>query len=107
LWCRSPEGSDVRLAVVTAGGKERRPALPSDFNKELPVGPLDGNSAFFGLDVLRGLVAGIDDFIAEKQPRRKQFHSVGPVLLGSAMWINERGGSPFSHHRSDGDAAGA
>ena len=39
--------------------------------------------------MLRGLIAGIDDFIHLKQPRWKQFRAVGPVLLGSAMWIND------------------
>jgi hypothetical protein len=75
--------------VVTAGDSEQKPAFPSGFDNEFPVGPLDGNSAFFGRDVLRGLIAGIDDFIAKKQPRWEQFRSVGPVLLGSAMWIND------------------
>jgi hypothetical protein len=40
--------------------------------------------------VLRGLIAGIDDFIRVEQPRWRQFRSLGPVLLGSAMWINDR-----------------
>jgi hypothetical protein len=66
-----------------------RHAFPGTFNNELAVGPHEGNNAFFGLDVLRGLVAGIDDFIYQRQPRWAQFRSLGPVLLGSAMWIDD------------------
>jgi hypothetical protein len=69
-------------------------ALRSDnatppFDDTFPVGPEIGNSAFFGRNVLQGLVDGIDDFIQERQSRWKQFHSLGPTLLGSAMWIND------------------
>jgi hypothetical protein len=53
------------------------------------LGPEPGNSAYFGRDVLRGLITGIDDFIHLRQPRWKQFRSLGPVLLGSAMWIDD------------------
>src|SRR5215211_5842478 len=68
----------------------RGQAFPGTFNDEFPVGPHEGNNAFFGLDVLRGLVAGIDDFIHQRQPRWGQFRSLGPVLLGSAMWIGDQ-----------------
>jgi hypothetical protein len=67
-----------------------RGSFPTTFDDEFPVGSEVGNSAFFGRDVLRGLIAGIDDFIRVEQPRWKQFRSLGPVLLGSAMWINDR-----------------
>lgn len=67
----------------------RGQAFPGTFNDEFPVGSHEGNHAFFGLDVLRGLVAGIDDFIHQRQPRWGQFRSLGPVLLGSAMWIDD------------------
>jgi hypothetical protein len=43
----------------------------------------------FGRDVLRGLVDGIDDFIELREPRWRQFRSLGPALLGSAMWIDD------------------
>ena len=69
-------------------GDEQRD-FPDSFDAEFPMGPHDGNSAFFGRDVLRGLIAGIDDFIRVKQPRWKQFRSVGPVLLGSAGWVSD------------------
>jgi hypothetical protein len=68
-----------------------RQAFPRDFDAEFPVGTEEGNHAFFGRDVLRGLIAGIDDFIHERQPRWKQWsRTLGPVLLGSAGWINDR-----------------
>jgi len=47
------------------------------------------NRAFFGRNVLRGLVDGIHDFIHLRQPRWRRFRSLGPVLLGSAMWIDD------------------
>jgi hypothetical protein len=72
-----------------AGGGTEQSGFPDDFDEEFAVGPHDGNSAFFGRSVLRGLIAGIDDFIHLKQPRWKQFRSIGPVLLGSAGWIGD------------------
>jgi hypothetical protein len=59
------------------------------FDDDFAVGPEEGNSAFFGRDVLRGLISGIDDFINLRQPRWERFRSLGPVLLGSAMWIDD------------------
>lgn len=59
------------------------------FDDEFAVGPEEGNRAFFGRDVLRGLTNGIDDFIHLRQPRWRRFRSLGPVLLGSAMWIDD------------------
>lgn len=64
--------------------------FPADFDDEFDVGPRDGDRAYFGRNVLHGLVEGIVDFIALKQPRWKSWHSIGPVLLGSAMWIDDR-----------------
>jgi hypothetical protein len=45
---------------------------------------------------MRGLVDGIDDFVHERQPRWNQFSSLGPTLLGSAMWINDKSTLPAS-----------
>ncbi len=59
------------------------------FDNEFAVGPHTGNSAYFGQNVLRGLVCGIDDFINVRQSRWQQYRSLGPVLLGSAMWIDD------------------
>src|SRR6478735_8537184 len=64
-------------------------SFPTAFDAEFPVGIEPGNCAFFGRNVLRGLIDGIDDFIRLEQPRWKQFRSLGPVMLGSSMWIND------------------
>lgn len=60
-----------------------------EFDDEFAVGD-DGNRAFFGRDVLRGLTEGIDDFIHLREARWRPFRSLGPVLLGSAMWIDDQ-----------------
>lgn len=64
-------------------------SFSSDFDDEFDVGSDEGNNAFFGRNVLRGLIEGIDDFIELRQPRWRRYRSLGPVLLGSAMWIND------------------
>jgi hypothetical protein len=61
-----------------------------EFDDQFAVGPEEGNRAFFGRDVLRGLVEGIADFIHVRQARWRRFRSLGPVLLGSAMWIDDQ-----------------
>jgi hypothetical protein len=73
--------------VSEDGGGKR--SFSDEFDDEFAVGPEDGNSAFFGRNVLRGLIAGVDDFIHLRQPRWRQFRSLGPALLGSAMWIDD------------------
>jgi len=60
-----------------------------EFDDQFAVGLEEGNRAFFGRDVLRGLVEGIADFIQVRQARWRGFRSLGPVLLGSAMWIDD------------------
>lgn len=67
----------------------REHQFPEDFDDRFPVGTLGGNDAYFGRNVLAGLVDGIDDFIEERQVRWRGFRSVGPTLLGSAMWIDD------------------
>jgi hypothetical protein len=61
----------------------------AEFDDEFPVGGDERNNAYFGTNVLKGLVDGIDDFVHERQQRWCQFRSLGPVLLGSAMWIDD------------------
>lgn len=69
---------------------EPKDRFPREFDEEFPVGPEAGNAAFFGSDVLSGLVNGVDAFIQGRQPRwRRTFRSLGPALLGSAMWIDD------------------
>jgi hypothetical protein len=46
-----------------------KPSFPPDFDSEITIGPEDGNKAYFGQNVLRGLIEGIDDFIQFRQPR--------------------------------------
>lgn len=64
--------------------------FPADFDDEFPLGPAEGDRAYFGRDVLRGLIEGIDDFMAVTQERWRSWHTIGPMLLGSAMWIDDR-----------------
>jgi hypothetical protein len=79
----------VVTLVVEPNHDEPGPVLPDEFDDTFLVGPEPGNSAFFGRNVLQGLVDGIDDFIHERQPRWNRFRSLGPTLIGSAMWIND------------------
>jgi hypothetical protein len=74
---------------IVAGGSESRPTFSPAFDDEFPVGPQEGNNAFVGRNVLQGLVDGIDDLVHLRQPRWRRYRSIGPVLLGSAMWIND------------------
>lgn len=61
-----------------------------EFDDVFPVGIQAGNTAYFGRDVLRGLVDGIDDFVKGREARwRPRYRSLGPALLGSAMWIDD------------------
>ncbi len=72
-----------------SGTGEPRRLFSNEFDDEFPVGSQEGNRAFAGSNVLRGLVEGIDDFINLRQARWRRYRSLGPVLLGSAMWIND------------------
>jgi hypothetical protein len=62
------------------------------FSFSRPLGPAEeGNRAFFGRNVLQGLIDGIDDFAHERQPRwERGTHRIGaPVLLGCSPWITD------------------
>jgi hypothetical protein len=63
--------------------------LHLDFRVEMTA--QEGNRAFFGRDVLQGLVDGIDDFVHERQPRwERRSHRVGaPTMLGCSPWVND------------------
>jgi hypothetical protein len=52
-----------------------------------------GNRAFFGQDVLQGLIDGIDDFVHERQSRweRRTYRVGAPALLGCSPWITDDG----------------
>jgi hypothetical protein len=77
----------ITLDAVVNEATPRR-VFPDEFDDTFPVGS-PGNSVFFGQDVLRGLVDGIDDFIHQRQPRWDRYRSLGPALLGSSMWIDD------------------
>jgi hypothetical protein len=51
----------------------------------------EGNRAWFGRNVLQGLIDGIDDFVHERQPRwERRSHRVGaPVMLGCSPWVSD------------------
>ncbi|MEU7171242.1 hypothetical protein EAD96_30065 [Micromonospora sp. BL1] len=61
----------------------------AEFDDEFQVGEHETDRAYFGRDVLRGLIDGIGEFTHHPQPRWQTFRSDGPALLGSAMWIND------------------
>ena len=69
------------------------PSFPDDYDLDfsVPLGPEAGNHAFFGQNVLEGLIDGINDFIHERQPRwERRSHRVGaPVMLGCSPWVND------------------
>lgn len=72
-----------------SASREEPRSFSEEFDDEFPVGAEPGNNAFFGRDVLRGLIDGIDDFVQLRQTRWRQFRSIGPALLGSAMWVDD------------------
>jgi len=62
------------------------------FSFDRPLGPgEEGNHAFFGQNVLQGLIDGIDDFVYERQRRweRRTPRIGAPVLLGCSPWITD------------------
>lgn len=68
---------------------ERSRIFPGDFDDVFPVGIEPGNEAFFGRDVLTGLIEGIDAFVELRQKRWDRFRSAGPALLACAPWIDD------------------
>ena len=82
----------LTLIPMTQGGQGRQRLFPNEFEDTFAVGPEPGNDAFFGLNVLQGLVDGIDDFVNERQARwRPRVRLLGPALLGSSVWIEDGG----------------
>lgn len=71
-----------------ASDPEPRRTFSREFDQEFPVEP-QGNKAYFGTNVLRGLIDGIDDFAQWGQPRWRRYRSMGPAMLGVAMWIDD------------------
>src|SRR5690242_16026977 len=69
-------------------GEGGRPQFGQWYDEVLAVGA-EGNQAFFGRDVLTGLVQGIKDFRAQREPRWTQYRGVGTTMLGCAMWMDD------------------
>lgn len=69
----------------------RGESFPDRFDRCTAVGPEPGNSAFFGCDVLRGLVDGIDDYVSERQPRweRRGSRMLGAAMLACSPWLDD------------------
>jgi hypothetical protein len=71
-------------------GVDEQPEFPSDFDDVFEVGAIAGNPAYFGLNVLQGLVDGIRDFTEVRQERwRRRYRSLGTALIASSMWIDD------------------
>lgn len=68
---------------------ERTRLFSGAFDDEFAVGSQAGNSAFFGTNVLKGLVAGIDDFIEARQDRWRGYRDAMPALLACAPWLDD------------------
>jgi hypothetical protein len=68
---------------------ERTRLFSADFDDEFAIGAEPGNAAFFGQNVLRGLVEGIDDFKATRQQRWRRWRSYGAALLACARWLDD------------------
>lgn len=62
--------------------------FPTDFNFEIAFGSDSGNRAHFGADVLKGLVAGIDEHLRSFESTYR-FRTLGPALLGAFMWLDD------------------
>jgi hypothetical protein len=60
-------------------------SFSGEFDGEFSFG--DGQTAYVGRDVLRGLIAGIDEAI--QRPRRSKSRDLGPCLIGCAPWMND------------------
>jgi hypothetical protein len=69
---------------------DEQPKFPNYFDDVLEVGGVAGNRAYFGLNVLQGLVDGIRDFTEVRQERwRRRYRSLGTALIASSMWIDD------------------
>ncbi|MBN8866042.1 MAG: hypothetical protein J0H98_00665 [Solirubrobacterales bacterium] len=60
-------------------------------DSRVELGGKKGNYAWFGRNVLQGLIDGIEDFVEERQPRwERRTHRIGsPVMLGCSPWVND------------------
>lgn len=83
---------DQRLVVIVHADDVSDQSFFSEFSFDIELTLEPGNRAFFGQNVLQGLVDGIDDFVHERQSRWKsRTHRIGaPVLLGCSPWVGDR-----------------
>jgi hypothetical protein len=63
------------------------PSFPSSFDDEFRAGP--DQRAYVGLDVLRGLIAGIDQALEAHRQQRPSARRLGPVLIGVSPWLTD------------------
>ncbi len=63
-------------------------SFPWGFDTDFSFGPDNRWRGYFGRDVLRGLVSGIDEFRATAENRRR-FRILGSALLGAFMWLDD------------------
>lgn len=74
--------------MTTSAGSEPGPLFPWGLDASFRFGPDDRFNGYFGRDVLRGLIAGIDEFHATKT-RQRRFRVLGSALLGAFMWLDD------------------
>lgn len=80
----------LSIGLIRLSDVNQQQAFPGDFDEVFDVGGVAGSQAFFGLNVLSGLVAGINDFTSIAEERwRPGVRSIGPALLASAIWIDD------------------
>lgn len=61
-------------------------SFSGEFDGEFSLGS-EGLNAYVGRDVLRGLIAGIDEALAA--PRRSKSRDLGPCMIGCAPWMDD------------------
>ena len=64
------------------------PSFPGGTDASFAFGPEGRWRGYFGRDVLRGLMAGIDEFHVAKAGQR-WFRVLGSALLGAFMWLDD------------------
>jgi hypothetical protein len=68
---------------VTQDAQGRHRLFPNEFDDAFVVGTEPGSNAFFGLNVLQGLVDGMDDFIERRQSRNRTDRSMTGSSISS------------------------
>lgn len=62
--------------------------FPDAFHYQAGIGQRSSN-AYFGTDVLSGLVTGMDEFLTDPEGRWRQFRSLGAAVLGCVPWLDD------------------